>query len=158
MFAEMHVFADFNHEEYSVVSCYGCFTYNNGKIVDAFLFEKCKIFLFGDTLSFLHLELVAAVMATRISKSIVQESNIVFEHTIYWSDSLPTLHLICNHTRRFCVFVDARLAEIRDSSLVSDWRYCPSNQNPVDVGTRVIMPKNTKKFSPWFKGPFLIII
>ena len=66
-----------------------------------------------------HLELVAAAMAARVSKSIVQESNIVFDRVIFWSDSLSTLHLIRNNTRMFCFFVDACLAEIRGSSLVS---------------------------------------
>ena len=97
-------------------------------------------------------------MATRISKSIVQESYIVFERIIYWPDSLSTLYLIRNSTRRFCDFVDTRHAEICDSSLVLEWRYCPSMRNPTDIGTRVITPKNTKKFSPWFKGPSFLLL
>ena len=116
---KLHIFADSSWEAYSV-SCYGRFTYNNGKINIVFLFGKCKVCPVGGTLSIPHLELVAAAMATRISKSIVQESNIVFERIIYWSDSLSTLHLIRNNTRRFCVFVDAHLAEIHGSSLISD--------------------------------------
>ena len=68
------------------------------------------------------------------------------------------MRLIRNNTRRFFVFVDTRLTEIHDSSLVSDWRYCPSILNPVDVGTRVIMPKNTKKNSPWFKGSSFLLL
>ena len=124
------------------MSCYGRFTYKNGKINIVFLFGKCKVCPVSGTLSIPRLELVTAAMATRISKSIVQESNIVFECIIYWSDSLSTLYLIRNNTRRFCVFVDVRLAEICGSSLVSDWRYCPSAQNSADVGTKKLAPKN----------------
>ena len=41
---------------------------------------------------------------------------------------------------------------------MTDWRYCPSNLNPADVGTRVIMPKNKKKFLSWFKGPWFLLL
>ena len=84
----------------------------------------------------------------------IQESKIMFDRIVYWSDSLATLHLIRNTTRRFGVFVDARLAEIpvRSSSCISDCHYCPTTQNSADAGTRVIAPKNTKKIMPWVDG------
>ena len=68
-----------------------------------------------------HLELVAASLATRVACSVLQESNVKYERVIYWSDSAANLHLIRNSTQRFGVFVDARLAEIRESSLVHNW-------------------------------------
>ena len=71
-----------------------------------------------------------------------------YERVIYWSGSAATSHLIRNSTRRFAVFVYARLAEIRESSLICNWRYIPTNQNPSDVGTRLVAPKNRKKFFP----------
>ena len=80
--AEMHIFPDSSHEVYSV-SVYGRFTYNNSKIDVVFLFGKCKVCPVGDTFPIPRLELVAAAMATRISKSIVLDSNIDFECTIY---------------------------------------------------------------------------
>ena len=48
------------------------------------------------TLTIPRLELVAAALATRIACSVLQESNIKYERSIYWSDSLATLHLIHN--------------------------------------------------------------
>ena len=96
--AEMHVFADSSHDAYSV-SCFRRFKYDDDKIAVVFLFGKCKVYPVVGTLLVPCLEFVAAAMATRISKSIAQESNIVFERTFYWSDSLSTLHLIRNSTR-----------------------------------------------------------
>ena len=49
--------------------------------------------------------------------------------------------------------MDARLVEIRVSSFVLDWRCCPTNLNPADVGTRKISPKYSRKFLPWLNGP-----
>ena len=73
--AELHIFTDSSRKAYSV-NFYGHFTYNNSKIDVVFLFGKCKVCPVGGTLSIPRLELVAAAMATRISKSIVQESSI----------------------------------------------------------------------------------
>ena len=78
----MHVFADSSRDAYSGI-CFGCFTYNDDKVTIVFLFGKCKVCPVGGTLSISHLELVAAAMATLISKSIVQESNISFKRTVY---------------------------------------------------------------------------
>ena len=50
-----------------------------------------------------------------------------------------------------------RLAEIRESSLANNLRYCPTHLNPSDVGTRLITPKNRKKILPWVKGPEFLL-
>ena len=68
------------------------------------------------------------------------------------------VHLICNYTIRFCIFVDARLAEIRNSSCISDCKYCRTALNPADVDTIPISPKNRKKFLPWTKGPKFLLL
>ena len=110
----MHVFVDSSRDAYAV-TCFGYFIYNDDKVSVVFLFGKCNVCPVGGTLSIPRLELVAAALSTRISKSMAQESNVKFKRIVYWLDSLSALHLIRNNTRRFCVFVDARLAEIRDS-------------------------------------------
>ena len=55
------------------------------------------------------------------------------------------------------MFVDARLAEIRGSSLIESWHYVPTALNPSDVGTRVIYLKNKEKFLPWVLGPEFLL-
>ena len=126
---------------------FGRFTYNDDTVSMQFLFGKCKVCPMSGSLTIPRLELVAAALATRIACSVSQESNIKYERVVYWSDSSATLHLIRNNTRRFCVFVDLRSAEIRGSSLVHNWRYFPTNLNSSDVGTRLIAPKKSKKVS-----------
>ena len=152
----MHVFSDSSRVEYAV-TCFGRFIYDDGTVSMQFLFGKCKVCPMSGLLTIQWLELVAAALVTRIPCSVLQENNIKYDYVIYWSDASATLHLICNNTRRFCVFVDSRLAEIRESSLVHNWRYCPTNLNPSDVGTRLIAPKYRKKFLPWVEGPEFIL-
>ena len=72
--------------------------------------------------------------------------------------SSPTLHLIRNNSRRFCVFVDSRLAEIHESSCVENCQYCLTKLNPSDMGTCLIVPKNHKKFLPWVEGPTYLLL
>ena len=151
----MLVFVNSSRDAYTV-SCFGRFIYKDNSV--SFLFGKCKVLPIGGTLTIHGLELVAATLDTRDIKSMVQESNVKYNRSIYWSDSLSTLHLIQNNTRRFYVFVNSCLSEIRESSCVSDWKYCPMVLNPADQGTRLISPKNKKKFLQWTKGPEFVLL
>ena len=129
--AEMHVFAYSNHEAYSVI-CFGSRTYDDGSVSVTFLFGKSKVCLMSRVLMIRHLELVAAALVTRTACSVLQESGIKYERVIYWYDSSATLHLLQNNACRFCIFINSRLAEIRESSCVENWQYCPTNLNPSD--------------------------
>ena len=156
--AELHIFCDASRVAYAV-TCFGRFVYSDGRVVLSFLFGKCKVSPSSGELSIPRLELVAASLATRVACMVLQENNVKFERVLYWTDSTAVLHLIRNNTRRLGVFVDARLAEIHGSSSVENWHYVPTAWNCSDVGTRVISPKNKKKFLPWFEGPaFLLAI
>ena len=117
----MHVFSDSSHEAYAV-TCFARFVNNDNTLSVRFLLGKCKVCPMSGSLTIPRLELVAAALATRIACSVLQESNIKYERVVYWSDLSATLFLIRNNTRRFCVFVDSRLAEIRESSCVQNWK------------------------------------
>ena len=75
------------------------------------LIAKCFVPFLYVVIFFFH---VQKIQDTTIACSVLLESNVKYERVIYWSDSAATLHLIRNSTRRFGVFVDARLAEIRN--------------------------------------------
>ena len=64
----------------------------------SFLFGKCKISPVNGSLTIPRLELVAALLATRVASSLLEESNIKYERVTYWSDSTAVLHLIRNIT------------------------------------------------------------
>ena len=84
---------------------------------------------------------------------IIEEISIKFDDVFCYSDSISTLQLINNTSRRFSVFADDRLAEIRENSPINRWKYCPSEKNPADMGTRCVLPKNKSKFLLWSEGP-----
>ena len=74
----------------------------------------------------------------RVFNIVSQELPLKFSKKFFWSDSLATLCLLRNTSRRVSVFVDGRLSEIRNLTAVSSWRYCPGTVNPADVGTRQV--------------------
>ena len=135
----MHVFSDASRTAYAV-TCFDRFIYHDGTVSLQFLFGKSKVCPVSGSLTIPRLELVAASLATQVACSVLQESNVKYECVVYWSDSAATLHLVQNRTQRFGIFVDARLAEIHKSLLICNWQYVPTNLNPSDVGTRVIVP------------------
>ena len=68
----------------------------------------------------------------------------------FWSDSTTALQWI-HSSHRKNLFVANRVAEILDTSDVSQWNVCGIN-NPVDIGTREINIEELKR-SEWLTGP-----
>ena len=94
----MHVFSDASRTAYAV-TCYGGFIYDDGTVLLQFLFSKRKVCPVSGFLTIPRLELVIALLATRVACSILQESNVKYKRIVYWSDSADTLQLIRNSTR-----------------------------------------------------------
>ena len=97
------------------------------------------------------LELQAAVLASRLGKSILQESRFNFERVRYLSDSRVALTWIKGETRSFKPFVSCRVAEIQSNSSPEDWSHCPTELNVADDLTKGIAA--TEVNGRWFNGP-----
>ena len=97
------------------------------------------------------LELQGAVLASRLGKSILEESRLKFEGVRYLTDSLVTLAWIQGQTRSYKPFVPSRVGEIQSNSKPSDWSHCPTDVNVVDDITKGISPDEVD--GRWFGGP-----
>ena len=97
------------------------------------------------------LELQAAVLASRLYKSIIEESRLTFERAFLLSDSKIVLTWICNQARGFKPFVSSRVAEIQSNSNPSQWRHVPGELNVADDVSRGIPAKNLN--GRWQHGP-----
>ena len=84
------------------------------------------------------LELQAAVMASRLGKTIITESRILFEAVIYFSDSRVVLTWIKGQPRSYKPFVSSRISEIQDKSQPDQWFHCPTLLNVADDLTKGI--------------------
>ena len=68
--------------------------------------------------------------------------------TYAWLDSTVALHWIKNGNKEWKQFVSNRVLKINEKENI-EWRYCPSRDNPADVGSR----GTTLLSSLWFEGP-----
>ena len=97
------------------------------------------------------LELQAAVLASRLAKTIQEESRIHFKSVHFFTDSTITLAWIKSPARAFKPFVSARVGEIQSNSEPSQWRHIPGDVNAADDLSRGISAQDLT--GRWRHGP-----
>ena len=97
------------------------------------------------------LELVAAHMVTNLVENVrraLEGYNIT--DTFAWSDSTVVLCWIGSTNREWKQFVTNRVLKIRQAADLQ-WKYCPTGENPADIGSRGSNADNLGDL--WRKGP-----
>ena len=84
------------------------------------------------------LELQAAVLASRLAKSIQEESRKQFKDVKFFTDSTITLAWIQSPSGRFKPFVSSRVGEIQSNTDPNQWKHIPSEDNVADDLSRGI--------------------
>ena len=97
------------------------------------------------------LELQAAVLASRLAKSILDESRIQFESVKFLTDSTITLAWIQCASRSFKPFVSSRVGEIQSKSDPSQWNHIPSEENVANDLSRGLRVQQLT--GRWMNGP-----
>ena len=97
------------------------------------------------------LELQAAVLATRLGKTILEESRFQFEKVVYFLDSMIVLAWICSQARTFKTFVSTRIGEIQSNSDPAQWRHIPGEVNVADDVSRGVSVQSL--LQRWKSGP-----
>ena len=97
------------------------------------------------------LELQAAVPASRLAKSIQEESRIQFGTVYFFTDSTITLAWIQSPSRNFKPFVSSRIGEVQSDTDPSQWRHIPGEDNVADDLSRGITVNELS--GRWMKGP-----
>ena len=91
-------------------------------------------------------------MVVRLKEQIVKEHEMKINSCSFQSDSTTVLQWIHSSHRKQQMFVANRVAEILDTTDVSQWKYVNVINNPVDIGTRAINIEELKR-SDWLTGP-----
>ena len=147
---EIHLFADASED----TMCAVAYLSSQPKEYSAdlaFVIEKCRVEPMRH-LSIPPLELQAAVMAVRLKEQIVKEHEMKINSCSFWSDSTTVLQWIHSSHCKQQVFVANRVAEILDTTDVSQWKHVSGINNPADIGTRAINIEELKR-SEWLTGP-----
>ena len=131
---QLHGFSDASDQVFAAV-IYLRSSYSDGSVEVRIVGAKTRVAPTKKQ-SIPRLELLGAVILARlvmtILKSLSQELPV-----IYWTDSMTTLHWICNH-KPWKQYVNHGVAEIRKTSSQAAWRYCPGPLNPADLPSRGI--------------------
>ena len=147
---ELHLFADASED----TMCAVAYLRSQPKEYSAdlaFVIGKCRVAPMRH-LSIPRLELQAAVMAVRLKRQIVKEHEMKINSCSFWSDSITVLQWIHSSHRKQQVFVANRVAEILDTTDVSQWKHVSGINNPADIGTRANNIEELKR-SEWLTGP-----
>ncbi|XP_044766760.1 uncharacterized protein LOC123322803 [Coccinella septempunctata] len=102
-------------------------------------------------LSIPRLELQGAILGSRIAASVTRSLEIPINRVCFWTDSMCVLGWIRDKSNKYKQFVSNRVAEIRASSDVDQWRWVPTSENPADLATRQAPTKPDMEF--WMHGP-----
>ena len=122
----------------------------NGKLETRFVAAKTRVSPLKE-LTIPRLELQAAVLASRLAKTIYEQSRFNFARSIYFTDSLVALAWIQSQSRCYKPFVSCRIGEIQSNSEPSEWKYCPTQLNVADDLTKGISVKDLT--GRWINGP-----
>ncbi|XP_067030727.1 uncharacterized protein [Acropora muricata] len=148
---QLHNFADASRCSYAAVS-YLRFVDERGVTHCSFVMGKTRNAPIREW-TIPRLELQAAVLATRLSKMIVNELDLRVDQTFFWSDSMTSLQYIKNETKRFQTFVANRVAEIHETSSPEQWHHIPGIMNPADDGSRGVGAQYFHAECRWWSGP-----
>ena len=147
--AKLCVFSDASQE------AFGACAYTRQKLKDdtysvKFVSAKSRVAPLKK-LSIPRLEIQAAVLASRLAKTIQEQTRIKFDDVVYFTDSTITLAWIQSTPTNFKPFVSSRIGEIQDNSNPSQWRHIPGKENVADDVSRGISVKYLN--ARWMNGP-----
>ena len=100
------------------------------------------------------LELMGAVLATRLAKNLVKVLTV--ESVTFWVDSTNVLYWVRNQSRNFKPFVANRIGEIQRSTNPDQWRHIPGEINPADIPTRGLSATQLSQSKVWMEGPEIL--
>jgi hypothetical protein len=149
---ELHIFCDASEAGFAAVAYL--------RMVDAasiqcsFLASRSHVAPLKPILTIPKLELQGAVMAVRLAKTLQEDIGV--KSVMFWTDAITVLRYISNEERRWKIFVANRVAEIREHTVPSQWKYLPSSQNPADDASRGLDAESLVLESRWFQGPMFL--
>ena len=97
------------------------------------------------------LELQAPVLASRLAKSIQEESRLQFTDVKFFTDSTITSAWIRNSSRSFKPFVSSRVGEIQSTTDPNQWNHIASEDNVADDPSQGIRVNELQ--GRWMNGP-----
>ena len=103
------------------------------------------------------LELQAALIASRIKVTILDQMDMPIDSVFLWSDSKTVLNYLRNGKANSGPYIMRRCNEIRVKTKIEDWRHIHSEINIADILSRGISFNKFHLLSTWFTGPEFLL-
>ena len=151
----LHGFADASKRAYCGV-VYFVYRTSVGKYV-RILTSKTRVAPLKE-LSIPRLELIVALIMVKlvVSAEAALAAQAKVKRLKLWLDGKTALFWIRNRGE-WKQFVKHRVNEILKMSDKGDWRYCPSRENPADIGSRGMTALDLKQSVSWWKSPSWLV-
>lgn len=150
---ELHTFVDASEEAYAALT-YARGLSADGVVSCSLVMAKTRVAPVRAT-TMPRMELLAAVLGTRLAHTITKATTMVISRRIFWTDSLDCICWINSSHRRYHAFVAARINEILDETREIDWKWLPSHLNVADDATRLSSPADNPR---WYRGPAFLYL
>jgi len=148
---EIHGFSDASPQAIAAVA-YSRWCTPTGEIAVQLICSKTKVApLKRQTIP--RLELIGAVLLTKLVKRLIQTLNSTNPEVFLWTDSQVTLTWINNHPSRWKEFVHNRVCYIQETIPQARWKFVAGSDNPADLATRGLTPKQLKEKTLRWNGP-----
>jgi len=147
---ELHGFADASSLSYA--GAIYCRQSLNGHTKVTLLVSKMKVAPIKQ-ISIPRLELCGAHLLAKLFRTVINAFQRYTLHIFAWTDSKVVLSWLSSHPRKWKTFVANRTSQIIEVIPSSLWNYVPSKDNPADIASRGIDPKDLQECDLWWHGP-----
>lgn len=148
---QLHGFADASESAYGGVVYVRC-VMPDGQVRVSLLTAKTKVAPLQQV-TLPRLELCAAVLVSKLLRSVMATYGLDAADCVLWSDSQVTLSWIRKAPRTWKTFVANRVSAIQSIVPPTRWRYVPSAENPADCLSRGVYPAELIVHPLWLHGP-----
>ena len=139
------MFADASTEVYGA-AVYQRTTYASGEVKIELVLAKTKVTPL-EAVNVPRLELLAAVLAARLSTIAASALKILSSEVLYWIQS---------RSRVYKVFIANRISIIQSLTNPSAWRYVSTDINPADLASRGCGVEVLSDSNLWWNGPLFL--
>ncbi|XP_028968460.1 uncharacterized protein LOC108864822 [Galendromus occidentalis] len=149
----LHVFADASPSAFACAA-YIEYRVRNGDSGSSLLMCKSRLAPIDKPPTLPRLELLAALLAVRLKRFIVERIEVQFETIRFYTDSTITYHWVTGSSPgRWKAFIHNRVEEIQQESRVDQWYHVQGEHNIADLATRGISARTLRGTLAWWHGP-----